>query len=80
MAKKKAAKTGCNCVEQVNKQLEDSNAKVSQYLQVNFTTGESSMTNPMVALEKKITSSRTRTKLPSLVCTYCPFCGKKYPD
>lgn len=80
MAKKKATKPGCNCIEQVNKQLEDSNAKVAQYLQVNFKTGEATMSNPMVAVEKKIHSSRTRTKLPSLICSFCPFCGKKYPD
>lgn len=80
MAKSKAEKpTGsCNCIDQVNAQLRGSNAKLSQGLQIDFKTGKSSMSPPMLVAEK--IDSKIKKRLPSLLCSFCPFCGSKYPE
>jgi hypothetical protein len=77
MAKSKPDKP-CKCIEQVNKQLEQSNARISQGLQINFKTGASGLSSPFVVVEK--VDGKIRKRLPSVVCSFCPFCGSKYPE
>lgn len=71
-------KKSCLCLEQVNKKLKDSNCKVAQGLQVNFKTGAASMSPPFIVTEK--IDRKIRKRMPSVICSFCPFCGKKYED
>lgn len=71
----------CDCRERVNKSLEDKNACIA----IGFMAGtEDGSTRyflrsaPMIVLEKKLVT--LRTKLPTLLASYCPFCGEKYPQ
>lgn len=69
-----ATKTeGCKCIPAVNKTLAKSNARLKTSFRINFSTGKSSeiLVLPLEKIEK------SRKPLPSLVCTFCPFCGKK---
>ena len=72
--KKKQAK--CKCVERVNEQLAESGVKIKQHIQIDFSTGKSGMSPPVVQLEK--TESKKRRREPVLICVHCPFCGRKF--
>lgn len=78
MSARKTTVKPCKCLDQVNSQLKDSNAMISQGFQINFKTGRSSMSPPMLATEK--IDSKIRKRLPSVICSFCPFCGAKYPE
>jgi hypothetical protein len=75
MAKKKAAKKECECLEQVKGQLAEHGVSIKRHLQMNFTTGEGRMSPPSIVVEKK---DGKRGKTPTVFCSYCPFCGVKY--
>ncbi len=68
----------CKCVDQVNEQLAASNVKIGQGLQINFKTGQSSMSPPQIVLEK--INAKVRKRMPTVLCSFCPFCGKKFPE
>lgn len=75
MAKKKAA-VGCEkCTEAVNEKLAPMNARITQGLTINFSTGKAGLSGPAVCVEK--IDSKKRSKVPNILCSYCPFCGKK---
>lgn len=75
MAKKKsAAPKGCNCVAQVQKQLAERNCALTLLHSINFTTMKTA-SNPQVVLHK--IDPKVRKGIPSLQCTFCPFCGRK---
>lgn len=80
MAAKKSAKkpATCKCVETVNKSLEKHNSRIAQGFQINFANPARSGTTPPLLMLHKI-DDRKRTKMPSVICVYCPFCGEKYP-
>lgn len=78
MAKKKVLER-CDCARQVNEKLALENAKLCHGLETNFTTGVVWVSPPYLKVEKK-RSLRDGKKLPVVVCTFCPFCGVKYPD
>ncbi len=71
MAKKS---TGCKCVEQVNKKLLPSGLKLTQHIQINFLTGKSTMSGPCVEVQKL--GKKGSVKIPAVLCSFCPFCGK----
>lgn len=75
MAKKKAAKSGCECLEQVKESLREHGVAIKRELIMNFKTGEGRMSPPFIVVEK---TSGKRGKTPTLFCSYCPFCGTKY--
>lgn len=72
---KKAPRT-CNCLKKVDEALKDRNAALERHPMMNFSTSKMTMSPPSVKLRKL--DSKKRESLPSLFCTYCPFCGKKY--
>ena len=82
MAKKKPTKKkkssppkiGCECVELLNEQLAEHNAYVDTKLQMNMKTGEG---RHIICIPLSKIDSKKRTRLPTLVCTFCPICGKK---
>lgn len=69
----------CDCIKQVNEQLKEQgiNAVVATEMSFNFTKmkGSVELFLPMRYREKK----KKGDKLPSIVCTFCPICGKKIP-
>lgn len=72
---KKAAPKKCNCVTEINEALKPHNARLASGMQLNFKTGEASVTAPHIELVKL--DSKKRGRLPAMFCTYCPFCGIK---
>ncbi len=76
--KKKTAKKGCYCVEQINKQLVPHGAKLQQDLMMSFkeNRGTASMSPPRITLVK-LDSNNSKKPLRSLYASFCPFCGKK---
>lgn len=79
MAKKKAKiKTPCNCVEQVNKELAElRQAKLSGALVMNFATGKGGVESPLLETQWLPDAKKRGKTLPTIFCTYCPFCGQK---
>ena len=81
MAKKRAAKKAttkeCECIKQVDEQLKPHGIKVKRHMTMNFKTGEASMSQPSIEVEK---TNRKRGKTPPVFVSYCPFCGVKVPS
>ena len=65
----------CNCVALIDAQLKDRNARVATRLVLNFKTGDARSTAPLVQLEK--IDSKKRKAVPTMVATFCPFCGMR---
>lgn len=74
MPKTKAKRVeACNCIDQVNKQLEKYNTYVPRELTFNFKTGKSALR--LAIPTAKIDSSKSgRAKV--VFAAYCPVCGK----
>ena len=62
----------CNCIEQINKLLEEHNTRLA--LGINMRTGKS--TGARIAVEK--IESKKRKGPVDMYASYCPFCGEKY--
>lgn len=76
-ASRKAAKKGCDCINDptLKTELAKQNAKVRLELFMDFKNGQALFDGPFVLLEK--INSDKRKPLPKLFCAFCPFCGKK---
>lgn len=63
----------CKCADAVDAELAAKNGRLA----FGFTVREGRMelTRPLIQLEKL--DGKKRGKLPSLVASYCPFCGEK---
>lgn len=75
---KKSRKKECRCFEQAQKALKPYNTELVTHFLMNFKTGKSRMSHPSVVTAKLNSKSRQPAK--TVFCTYCPFCGKKYPN
>ena len=65
----------CACQKKVNRKLKKEMGVEVEYPLMPFTN------TPKVPAVLKITRvDGKRGKLPTITCTYCPFCGKKYED
>jgi tRNA(Ile2) C34 agmatinyltransferase TiaS len=62
----------CTCLERVQKKLADE--RPNTRLQVAFNM-QGQVVGPLLAVEK--IDPKKRAKLPTVVCAYCPICGKK---
>ena len=77
-AKKCSATKECKCREQVNKQLSEKfGAGLTCKTVVNFKTGKMRPSPPLLMVDND--DPKSRKPLPTIMCAYCPFCGKKYP-
>ena len=69
--------TRCGCVEEVNGSLAKLNERLS--LSLRWTTDGSEVRMiPIIETERVDAGKRTRRRV--LLPTYCPFCGRKYPE
>jgi hypothetical protein len=68
----KAAK-GCDCIGKVNKALEPHATKLVECFSLLGSTGCA------VVASEKIPTVRHRVKPKTVIASYYPFCGKKYP-
>jgi hypothetical protein len=66
----------CDCVEQVNEQLEKLNAE----LVIPFLLTPGKKSRPTVSVREKERIKGKKKNVPTLFCTYCPFCGELYED
>lgn len=90
MAKKKTAKkkpsrsqfVGCNCIDQANAQLKERGYAIATTFLFCTGGGRTSVkvSPPLVAIRKIDGAKRSRKGPPSLICSYCPFCGVKQND
>ena len=73
---KKAIDKQCNCLELVQAELKPHGLALETELFVNFTTGKTGVRGPLLRV-KKLPDAPKKTTLRTVLCTYCPFCGKK---
>ncbi len=84
MAKKKKVATSkpCICLEAVQKKLsfqteKHCGARIVTAFIMNFKSNTLRESPPALLLEK-INPKASRKPLPTVVCAFCPFCGKRY--
>lgn len=72
-SKLKRPKKGCNCLEQLNKELAPYNTRLKTELIMDFKTGKCRVVLPLPT--QKINS---KLRQPAKTCfgSYCPVCGK----
>ena len=75
MMAKKAKLPVCKCVETVNDKLRDIGFSLRRHMQINFTTKMAGLSPPCVEVFRHDT--KKRGKIPTVLCAFCPFCGKK---
>jgi hypothetical protein len=63
----------CNCIQRINALIADRNTKLVTTL--NFVRGID-----LVRLETETLVKKRGAKPALIIPTYCPFCGKKYPE
>ena len=78
MSERKKGKR-CKCAESVNDQLKEKTVAVLvRRLQMDFDKGEASLAGPFLQVEWH-SKPKGHKSLPTLLCAYCPFCGKPQP-
>ena len=65
----------CDCVNTINKNLEEHNAKILQAILLPL-EGSNSLRSRVLIRTGKL-DSKKRAALPDLMASYCPFCGLK---
>lgn len=76
MAKKR---TDCNCLKEANESLKQHGIRLKEEQFINFKTGKCFTCGPLLMTEK-IDSKDRKAKLRTIICSYCPMCGKKKTD
>lgn len=66
----------CECMTRVNAKLKDRNTKLSVSFCLSADLGDM---DTMLLIQTEKVDKKLRTKAVSLVPTFCPFCGVKYP-
>ena len=78
--RKKAEKESkrCDCVSQLNKQLEPQGLELDDRLLMSFgkDSADGKLESPLIML-RWIGKKPRGKSLPTMFCAYCPFCGKK---
>ena len=72
---KTLSEQGCDCVAQVQDYLGEHNCQLVIECLMNLDTGTIRSSPPSLRVEKV---EPKRTRLKTVFCAYCPFCGKKY--
>lgn len=71
---KKRPKKGCGCLKKAQKELAKKNLSLVTGFGIDHEQRRTFTTGPFLAVEK---IEKSRDPLPTMFCTYCPFCGKK---
>lgn len=71
-------KSQCECLDQVQAKLEEMGFRLTRSMMVNFDANRASMSPPHLMVERL--SGKSRKRIPTILCTHCPFCGKKYRE
>lgn len=64
----------CRCLSSIDRQLSKEGFRVATVFQLDFKDG-AVRTYPLVRLERE--EPRSRKEIPTVVCKFCPFCGKQ---
>lgn len=78
MAKKSTARkpSPCDCLALCNEKLRDEKGcELETDFSIDFSTGKVSESGPYLKVRR--VDAKSRKKLPTIACTYCPICGKK---
>jgi hypothetical protein len=67
----------CTCIDKANETLAEYNTRIRRSLTIDFAK-KTCGAHPMIETEKIDPHKRAAKK--TVVCTYCPICGKKYMD
>jgi hypothetical protein len=76
MAKKKSSTKGCTCIDMVNEALREHNTVLTR----NIMMGDKTLGMSPVIIKTDKLNSRGRAAGKTLYATFCPFCGKEYPE
>lgn len=76
-AKTKSKKpTECKCMKEVDEQLKAMGVRLKSVFSIDFIKGTTRHIMPLLAVEWADKPLRGK-KLPDVLCSYCPVCGKK---
>lgn len=64
----------CNCIAEINVKLAPHNGRVARAIRITADLGR--MFSSTVIGTEKLDKSK-RKPIPTLMATYCPFCGKR---
>lgn len=67
----------CDCIEKVNKKLADAGFEYKLDAAIVFDDKMQGTTRLQVPTYWSDPLKRSKKKPPSMLCTFCPFCGKK---
>lgn len=66
----------CDCMNRVNEKLQPRNTKLSVAFCLSRDLGEM---DTMIMIQTEKVDTKSRVKPTSVIPTFCPFCGVKYP-
>lgn len=72
----KLSASPCDCAKRVDAELAKMGVSLEKSLRMDFETGKGEMAMPFIAVRWKGSPVRGK-RLPMLLPSYCPFCGKK---
>lgn len=67
---------GCDCAEKMDAELEPSNTTLCHVSLINHKTG--AVRHSLVIATERLRSTPKRTKVRTVLPTFCPFCGERY--
>jgi hypothetical protein len=65
----------CNCNERVNEKLKEKNARLAFSFCLSSDLSEA---DAMLMIQTEKVNKAYRGKIPTVIPTFCPFCGVKY--
>lgn len=72
--KRKAKGPSCDCIRQVNEKLKDKGVQIRRDFLFQTKPTKVVQSPPIVELVRN--DAKSRVKVPTLMCSHCPFCGK----
>lgn len=79
--KRQEIEFGCNCIDEVNRELERSGSNTHLVIPNRMRSSESGdwvRLPPAVEIATAKSDGKSRNRKATVIATYCPFCGKRY--